>query len=144
MPTNLPLDDHIVRYVPYQRTRRDEDDNVVGVLAEAFRLKAGEQGLSVTWVEYFSGNWDEQFIAAIGAIRHTQHAGKRSAFAWGQVGRVYQTCMEKSYRVRIIHAPEDENPGHSEIRRLPRDDELLLEMLATDAFIGFRLNAQIP
>ena len=144
MPANLPHDHHVARYVPYQRTRRDEDDNVLGILAEAFRLRPGEQGLSVTWIEHFPGEWNEQLQAAVAAIRRTQKTGQKSAFAWGLVGRIHQACAAKGHRVRIIHVPEAQNGGHSEIRQLPHDDYLLLEMLATEAFTEFRLNSQIP
>jgi hypothetical protein len=143
MADNLPHDHHVARYVPYQRTRRDEDDNVVGILAEAFRLRPGEQGLSVTWIEQFAGGWDDQLQATAAAIRRSQKVGSKSAFAWALVGEIHRICKTHSHRVRIIHLPEAENSGHSEIRQLPRDDLLLLEMLATEAFAEYRLNSQI-
>jgi hypothetical protein len=30
--TNLPDEDHVMRYVPWKKLRRDEDDNVLGFL----------------------------------------------------------------------------------------------------------------
>jgi hypothetical protein len=144
MPANLPHEHHVVRYVSYQRTRRDENDRVVGILSEAFRLRPDEAGLSVTWVEHFPGEWNEALQAAVAAIRRTTNVRKKSAFTWGLVETIHQTCRSRGHGVRIIHAPEDGNTGHSEIRQLPREDELLLELLATDAFADFRLNAAIP
>jgi hypothetical protein len=143
MPTNLPPDDHVVRYVPYQRLRRDEDDNVLGVLGEAFRLRPGESGLSVTWIEHFRGDWNAQFSAAIDAIRPTQKVGTKSAFAWALVSRVHQTCADRGHRVRIIHAPVEGNSGHAEVRQLTRDDDLLLELLATEAFADYGLTSEL-
>lgn len=143
MPDNLPHDHHVARYVPYQRTRRDEADNVVGILAEAFRLRPGEQGLSVTWIEHFVGGWDDQLQATVAAIRRTQKVGSKSAFSWALVGQIHRICDARSHRIRIIHMPEEGNGGHSEIRQLPRDDLLLLEMLATEAFAEYRLSSQI-
>ena len=76
MPANLPHEHHVVRYVSYQRTRRDENDRVVGILSEAFRLRPDEAGLSVTWVEHFPGEWNEALQAAVAAIRRTTNVGK--------------------------------------------------------------------
>jgi hypothetical protein len=53
--TYLPDDHHVVRYVPWARLRKDEHENVIGVLGAAFRLRDGEQYLSATWAEFFSG-----------------------------------------------------------------------------------------
>jgi hypothetical protein len=133
-----------MRYVPYQRTLRDEDDNVIGVLAEAFRLRPDEKGLSVTWIEHFPGGWDEQLQATVTAIGRTQKVGAKSAFAWALVDEIHRICTARSRRVRIIHLPELENGGHSEIRQLPSDDDQLLEALATEAFADYRLKSQIP
>ena len=144
MPDNLPPDHHVVRYVPFGRTRRDEDDNVVGIYAEAFRRKPDEDGLSVTWIEHFAGGWDDQLQAAVTAIGHAQKVGAKSAFAWAQVGHIHDVCSARSHRIRIIHLPEDNNSGHSEIRQLPRDDEQLLETLAAEAFAEYRLKSQFP
>lgn len=144
MPDNLPPDHHVVRYVGHNSIRRDEDENVVGINAEAFRRKSTEDGLSVTWIEHFDGEWEDQLRAAVSAIGRTRKAGTNSAFAWAQVGQIHHVCSERSHRVRIIHLPEDENRGHSEIRQLPHDDELLLEMLAAEAFAEYRLKSQFP
>jgi len=39
--TNLPNEDHVMRYVAWGKFPRDEDDNVLGFLGEAFELKPG-------------------------------------------------------------------------------------------------------
>src|ERR1700731_389524 len=57
MPANVPPSDHVMRYAAYGRLRRDGDDNVLGLLPQAFLRKENEEYLSVTWVEYFPGAW---------------------------------------------------------------------------------------
>ncbi|MGT2502529.1 hypothetical protein ACVOMS_20245 [Bradyrhizobium guangxiense] len=49
----LPETDHCVRYVPWARLRKDEEDNVIGILGAAFRLRDEEDYLSATWAEFF-------------------------------------------------------------------------------------------
>ena len=56
--TNLPDEHHVMRYVPWTRLRKDEDDNVLGFLGDAFKLKPNEDHLSVNWLEYFDGDRD--------------------------------------------------------------------------------------
>lgn len=65
----IPDSDHIARHVPWSKLRKDEDDNVLGVLGEAFRRREGEGALSVNWVEYFEGEPGQQRIAAVHCMR---------------------------------------------------------------------------
>lgn len=133
MPTNYLLDEErIVRFVPWTKLRKDEDDNVLGVLPDAFALKDGEPSLSVTWCEYYAGVADEQLRCAIEAIRGSIKVGGKARFALGEVGRV-RACAEgrpNARRLRIIHDPEDNNPAHASLINWPRDDLQLLELLA--------------
>lgn len=143
MTTNLPPEAHVVRYVSYARTRRDAEERVLGILGDAFRRGPSEDGLSVTWIEWFPGEWEYQKRAAIGAIRNTVTCGKKSAFAWAKVKSIHDACSARGSKVRIIHAPEEGNPGHSEIRQLPREDEILLDVLASEVFSEWALNKDI-
>lgn len=70
--------------------------------------------------------------------------GAKSAFAIGNVGRIKETCLAREARVRIVHEPEDDDPAHSAIRRLPRDDLTLLAALADEAFSEMVRNADVP
>jgi hypothetical protein len=68
--TYLPPEDHVVRYVPWARLRKDEEDNVIGVLGAAFRLREGEEYLSATWAEFFKKSIHcEAVESAVKAIR---------------------------------------------------------------------------
>ncbi len=122
---NLPDEDHILRYVPWGRLRRDADDNVVGVLAQAFELRENEPYLSVNWVEYQEGDRDAQIHLSVWAMRDSfpNKLGVKSAFAVGNVRKIKDICQASGHRVRIVHEPElPKNPGHAAIRQLARDD----------------------
>lgn len=133
MPSNYLLDnERIVRHVPWGKLRKDEDDNVLGVLPDAFALREREPSLSVTWCEYFSGEPDEQLRCAIEAIRGSIEVRPKACFALGEVGRV-RACAEgrpKAKRLRIIHDPNPKNPAHASLINWPHDDWQLLELLA--------------
>src|SRR4051812_26600343 len=110
----LPADDHCVRYVPWSRLRKDEDDNVIGVLGAAFRLRDEEDYLSATWAEFFPGDYDSRIAAAVRGVRASKiKVTPRSGFAIGVVSAIKETCLNdpRQHRVRVIHEAEDDNPA---------------------------------
>lgn len=134
---NLPDEDHVIRYVPWGRLRKAEDDNVLGFLPQAFELRPEEDYLSVNWIEYHDGDRETRIRLSVWAIRDSfeKPLGGKSAFAIGNVAQVKRICQTSGSRVRIIHEPIlPNNPGHSAMRQIPRDDLNLLDALATDAF----------
>jgi hypothetical protein len=136
--TNLPDDDHILRLVPWSRVRKDEDGNVTGILGEAFRLKDGEQSLSVNWMERIPGEQAERLRAAARLIRDTQDSkkiGPKSRLARLQVGKTKNLSATKNAKIRIVHEPIEGNEPHSSIRQISRDDLELLEIIASEAVI---------
>ena len=144
--TNLPDDDHVMRYVPWGKLRRDGDDNdnVLGFLGTAFKLKPDEDSLSVNWLEYFEGDRDAKIQASVRTFRSTLTVGTKSAFGIGNVRKVKEVCRSRGANVRIVYEPTDNNKSHSGIRRFPRDDTILLDALATDAFAELIHNTAIP
>jgi hypothetical protein len=72
----IPPDNHVVRYASWNKLRRDENDEVIGVLGEAFRMRDSDKSLSTTWLEYFGGSRNEQIVAAVRAIRASAIAHK--------------------------------------------------------------------
>jgi hypothetical protein len=142
--TNLPDEDHVMRYASWNRLRKDEDDNVLGFLGDAFQLKPGEPSLSVNWLEYFDGDRDEKIRMSVKTFRETIKVGTKSAFGIGNVAKIKEICRGNGSSVRIVYEPTDDNPSHSGIRRLPRDDLSLLEALAADAFVELLQNSAIP
>src|SRR5262245_33440033 len=87
--TYLPDKDHVVRYVPWARLRKDEHDNVLGVLGAAFKLRDTETYLSATWAEFFPGSRGDCIATAIKTIRKSRiEVRPRSGFAVANVKRV--------------------------------------------------------
>ena len=140
----LPPDDHLVRYVPWGRLLKDENDNVIGILGEAFRRRPDENALSATWLEYFSGSRQKQVTSSVRAIRASRSVGGKSGFAVGNVIAISKACAQRNQKVRIIHEPIKDNKAHASVRRIPRDDLELLEILATEAWAELVLNSSIP
>lgn len=147
MPTvYLEADHRCVRYVPWARLRRDSEDNVVGVLGAAFRLREDEEYLSATWAEYFPGNRHDQICASVRAIRaSSMRVTARSGFAIGVVSEIKEVCLSdrRQHRIRIIHEAEDDNPAHTALRGWPRDNDELLDLLAEDVWSETILNVAI-
>jgi hypothetical protein len=144
--TNLPNEDHVMRYVSWGKLRRDGDDNVLGFLGEAFKLRPDETYLSVNWIEYFGfeGDREAQIQASVKTFRKTLNVGTKSAFGIGNVAKIKELCRARNVNVRIVNEPRDNNKSHSSIRRLPRDDVMLLDALAADAFLELIHNTAIP
>lgn len=140
---NLPDTDHVIRHVSWQRLRKDEDINIIGFLPEAFALRAGEPSLSVNWVERFEGVHQSRLEDTVREIRAIKEIKKNSAFAIGNVGHIKSICHSYSPSIRIVYAPSENLPTHSEIRKLPRDDLALLSALADEAFVGMLLNTAV-
>jgi hypothetical protein len=140
----LPPDEHVVRYVPWSKLRKDENDNVLGILGEAFKLRPDEKALSTTWLEYFYGDRVSQIVASVRAIRasHLKPGGK-SGFAIGNVGAITAPCADRKHKIRIVHDPKNDNKAHTSVRQFPREDILLLELLAADAWSELVLNATV-
>lgn len=145
MPDKLDPAHHVIRYVPWARLRKDEDDNVLGVLSAAFRLRDEETFLSATWAEHFDGAHDEQVEAGIRAIRGSKLKVKpKSGFAVGRVAEIDGACRGYGHKVRFLHEREDDNEAHAALRRWPREAEELFELLAEEAWCRTIRNADVP
>lgn len=143
----LPDDHHCLRYVPWARLRKDEHENVIGVLSAAFRLRDDEEYLSATWIEYSPGTFRGQIEASVKIIRASEIAvTPRSGFAIGNVSRIKSACLEdtRKHRIRIIHEAEDDNVAHAALRGWPRDNEDLLSLIAEDVWCDSVLNKDVP
>jgi len=145
--TYLQADHHVVRYVPWARLRKNEDDNIVGVLGVAFRLRDGVEFLSATWAEYFAGVHADQVNAAIRTIRSSKvDVRPRSGFAIGNVERIRDVCLadKKKLKIRFIHEREDDNEAHAALRGWPGDSDDLLDLIAEDVWNTLVLNKDVP
>jgi len=154
-PTKLPPEHHLVRYVPWGKLRKDENDpeRVIGVLGTAFTLRpaegirAQEEYLSTTWLEYFAGERQEKIVGSVRAIRASKLEPRpKSAFAIGNVGRIAAVAADRNYKIRVLHEPVDDNKAHVAVRRWPADDMAFFELLAADAWseLVFNKDDKIP
>jgi hypothetical protein len=146
-PTKLPPEHHIVRNASWTKLRKDENDNVIGVLGEAFKMRKADTYLSTTWLEYFSGARADQITAAVRAMRASNLTiPTKSGFAIGNVGKISAaaSASDKAYRLRILHEPADDNKAHAAVRRFPPDDIELFELLAIEAWSEVVLNSSVP
>jgi hypothetical protein len=145
MPTKLPLEDHVVRFVPKNRLRKDADGNVMGVLPQAFQRRDSEQYLSGTWLEHFATDYEQGLIGSAAAIRRQLTVKPRDGFTVGGFGDVIRICDGLGVRVRTLHEPvHPENTGHCAMRGLPRDDLELFSLLADDVLTDTRVAAAVP
>jgi len=132
---NIPDEDHVMRHVSSKRLRRDEDGNPIGFLPAAFQLRVGEKGLSVNWIEYFKQAFEESIVSCIQHFRKNRGINKNSAFGVGNVGKIKNVCSKHGHKkVIIVDDGHNKNKAHVLIRRMPEDDLLLLDSLASNVF----------
>jgi len=129
--------------VPWTKLRKDEDDNVLGILAAALQRRPQEKSLSVTWIEYFAGSAKDQIESAIKATRLAQDCRPKSHFAIANVGSIKSVATASGAHIRIVHESTDDNPAHASIRQLPDEDAALLQLLADEIFTQLVPNASI-
>ena len=143
--TYIPPEHSLVRYVQWSKLRKDGDDNVIGVFADAFKLRPTERNLSATWLEYFSGSRDEQITSAVQIIRRSRLKPKpKSGFAIGVVARISEAATKHKESIRVLHENEDDNPAHAAIHRWPRDNDDLFDELADEVWNEIVLNKSVP
>lgn len=141
----IPKEDRILRYVSWARLRKDEDNNVVGILPQAFALRESEEYLSATWVEFFDGAHEHSLFKAVNEIRNSKIDVKpKSGFAIGIVDDIMRSCENIGRRIRVIHEPEDDNKAHAALRQWPKDSTELFARLAAHEWSKFILNNDVP
>ncbi len=144
MPSTYLKPEHrVVRYVQWAKLRKDEDDNVIGVLGVAFKLRPGEAYLSATWADYFQSA--DPVVDAIRTIRASDiDVRKKSGFAIGVVERIDGECKSGKHKIRFVHEACKDNVAHAALRGWPEDDDELFERLAEDAWSATILNSSVP
>ena len=120
--TDLPDDDHVVRYAKPTTVR--EDGSVDG---SAFRLRPSDEGLSVNWLDYYQRfDKSQQLDKVRQSSRLTMRPNGRLAEL--NIGVTKRHVHARVKDLRLIYAPlaaEGEHrpdPSHSEIRGLPPGD----------------------
>ena len=151
---SIPDDNHILRYISLNKLRKDENDKVIGILGEAFKLRNGESYLSANWLEYFTGSHDEQVTDAIKEFRKHFDVRSKAGFAIGNVDDIKAVCADKrNCKIHVVSYPTTKksldgkpykNKSHVAVKSLPADDIELLELLATEAWCHLVLNNTVP
>ena len=139
----LPSHHHVMRHVPWARLSRDGDDNVDGILPQAFELRPGEGTLSVNWIEYHDGQGDDPEIASIQTFRRTLDIGKRSAFGIGNVEEIARVVDEGGRPIRTIYSPTEKNQSHSSMKGRSLEDLIAREKLARRVFSRYIKNSDV-
>jgi hypothetical protein len=146
----LIKEDHVCRYVPYKKLLRDDEDNPVGILPQAFEIREiDKKALSVNWLEYFGDNHADNIVKTIKSFR-LSWKGKtdNSAFGIGNVGMLEDTCAEQKHsKVRVLYDEKKgsaKNKSHAQIIRLPINDQMVMQSLASDVFTELVANKDIP
>ena len=129
---SLPGQDHIMRYVPPARLRRDEDGNVLGILAQAFYHRKDEDSLSVNWLEHFRNDKASNLRDCVEAQRATLDVAKNCVYAVAVVDKVKQVCVKKKNPVKIVYQPTKGNMAHSVLDVQHNEDLNLMSDLALE------------
>jgi hypothetical protein len=129
--TNIPDIDDIARHVPWARLEKDEDDNVIGIYPEAFRLREGESYLSACWVDFYAGTKPQKIRQNYDDMSKRRSLGKKSGFAITNVGSLKCTCEGRGAKPRVVHETGHPTQSYVAVRKFPSDDDELLEILAT-------------
>lgn len=126
---DLPGDSHVVHYA--KPTQIDEDGKIDG---SAFRLRAGESGLSVHWLECFEGLAKPQQLDEVRRLSRLKRS-RSGRFAELHVDRTKRHVEDHLNRVRFVNKPSaadgsyEADPSHSEITGLPPGDSLLSALI---------------
>lgn len=134
-----------MRYASLARLILDDDEKIVGVRGDAFRLRESETYLSATWAEFHKQpSHQDNVRASVHTIRKSMKVGKNSAYAVGKVSAIDQASKAAGKKVRFVHEPEQNNSAHVALRGWPSDDLELFEHLAMHEWSTLVLNSQVP
>ena len=143
---HLPGANVVARWAPPEKCEIDPETGIViGPLPSAFELNEKEEGLSVTWVDYFFGGEEERQSSAFQAMYNSiGRRDKNGSFtpsivsngvvALGTVNAVLANCAkEGAPAVKAIHRPGAYNHGHPELRDYPRGIQGVLDAMCAVA-----------
>jgi hypothetical protein len=128
----IPPDHHVLRHCR-QRDLKEENGVIRGVFPHAF--EPDDDGISVTWMEYFGGSPAEQLVAARAAMDRGRKLRVSNRLAKLNVGAILAASNAIKRTLSVIHDPieqplEKENLGHSLIQGIGNDDDDLRNRIA--------------
>ncbi len=123
----IPPSDHVARYCPGSTIA--PGGRVSGT---AFRLRAGEEYLSVNWLEFFNLPSRAHQIAEVRRILDTKLTlGRTAKIAVLNVGEITNNVREQNpdgSEVSVRHEPLDDDPSHGGIFDVNSD--LIADLIA--------------
>ena len=123
----IPDNDHVARLC----LPKHVDDGQIQ--ATAFLLRAGEESLSVNWLEFLKCQNRESEIDEIRAVYSKKlTVRKRTRIAVLNVGKTHKKVLTESpdgRNLEVLHNPSKNDPSHSGIYNLRQDDELIAELI---------------
>jgi hypothetical protein len=146
---NIPDTDNIIRYAKKKHLSwkfdcKGNPVKIIGCFPDLFKLRndpqfnkknsGPEKYLSVNWIEFFPGDEAKQLRQAIDDFYSVRTVGKNDTFVKLIVNDVKKVCRSHKAEVRILHEPTRHIKSHGSIRRLPQDNDLLLDDLCEMAF----------
>lgn len=128
----LPLEHHVLRHCR-KGDLKEQDGVIRGIFPDAF--EADDDGISVTWIEYFAGTPGEQLSAARTAMGHGRTLRESHRLAKLNVKTIVEAGRSIKRELSVIHdpieqPPEEKNLGHSLIKGVASDDDDLRNRLA--------------
>lgn len=140
-PSSLgPVPDHDEVTLLCARAKQEiVDDLLMGLHPTAFRVD--EDGISVTWVQYFSPPPPSLEQAAI-AIKRELASKKSGILACSEVGRILDIANKLGIVASVEHDPQCTNYGHSLIKGWPND--IGAKVALSRAFTRFVRAVDIP
>lgn len=128
----LPPEHHVLRHCR-KGDLKCEDGVIRGVFPDAF--ESDDDGISVTWMEYFGGSPDEQLGAARTAMSRGRRLRESNRLAKLEIDAILAAGKAIKRTLSVVHdpieqPPERENLGHSLIQGITPDDDDLRNRLA--------------
>jgi hypothetical protein len=110
-----------------------ENGTIRGVYPDAF--EPDDDGISVTWMEYFGGVPAEQLVAARAAMDRGRRLRESNRLARLKVNTILTAGAAVKRTLSVVHDPieqplERENLGHSLVQGITTDDDDLRNRIA--------------
>jgi len=103
------------------------------IQATAFMLRKDDDSLSVNWLEFLNCSSRESEITKIRTVySETFTVGARAKIAVLNVGKVRKKVLTESpdgRNLEVLHDPSMNDPSHTGIYKLKKDDELIAELI---------------
>lgn len=133
----VPAEDQVVLLCP-SKVQQVVNGVCLGITPDAFRVD--DDGISVTWVEYFQPP-PPALEQAAGALKKAREPSASGVLAHANVGRILEVAGKLKLLVGVIHTPIEDNEGHASITGWTDDLGALLAL--SFAFSHFTPNKSV-